>query len=63
MGKNSGGHKVDYQTDAEKFAHSGKVGPAARNAEKALQNEKERQRMKEAEKVGRAPAQNTGGER
>jgi hypothetical protein len=44
-----------YQRDASKFAHSGKVEPAAREA-KAAREGGERREMDRAEKVGRSRA-------
>ncbi|MGA3402323.1 MAG: hypothetical protein ABSC95_24200 [Acetobacteraceae bacterium] len=43
-----------FNRDQKRFAESGKVGPAAREAEKSLDNTEEARHLKQAERVGKS---------
>jgi hypothetical protein len=44
---------IHYNENAEKFAESGKVDPAAEKAKRALDDEKQARELREAEKRGK----------
>ncbi len=44
----------EFNREQQRFAESGKVGPAAREAEKSLENTEEARHLKDAERVGKS---------
>lgn len=49
-----------YNNDQQRFAESGKVEQAAREAERAMQNPEEKRRMEQAEKEGKSHSRGEG---